>query len=205
MENEQIKLVDIQNYYKSNIYPYTYEISSYNSLKLEFNIQPDNLCHLLFGTVNKGMAKNYKIYKGLPGYQNIENELITFDNLPPTILKYANGRMYDFIEIHRLLTNPKGVIFFNKNVDCSNSKILNRLNIKKCSDIEADFMIYKNINAKKYIHLFLRNVKTSKGNVILTPVNFLSIPINENNNGRHFIDNQKELVICDVCCKAYNI
>lgn len=192
-------LLEVLNYYKDCILPYRYEIYSHNNLKLEFEIATDNLCHLLFGTVNANMVSNYKQYKGQLGYDNIKNGTLTFDNMPTSILKYTHDkkRIYDFFEINTLLDKPKGVFFLNESVDCSGSKnFIRNFNIKNSSDIRADFMLYKNIRNQKIMHLFLRNEKEGGNKIKLVPVSFFSIPISQK-EGKHFINKQKGFEVCD--------
>lgn len=186
-------LLDILNYYKANVLPYKYEVCSRNSLKLEFEIDKKSICHLLLGTVSDGMASNIKLYKGERGYNGIEDGSVTFKNLPKPILKYANNRMYDFLEIDSLLKNDaigvNGIFFLNENVNLQKNEkndILKRLNILKPSNIDADFMIYKKINNQKYMQLFLKNQGSR-----LIPVSFFCVPITPKNPGLHFIERQK--------------
>lgn len=201
IENVEPTLKDILEYYKANVLPYKYEICSFNSLKLEFEIDTKRICHLLFGSVSDGMATNIKLYKGERGYNNIDNGSVRFDNLPKPISDYANNRMYDFCDIHKLLKNDpqgvKGVFFLNKSVDLDNkdkNKFLRKLlNITKHSNIEADFMIYKKINNQKYMHLFLRNEGKN-----LIPVSFFCVPIKPDNPGDHFIEKQKEFKVLNI-------
>ena len=180
------ELIEIVNYYKVNIKPYTYKIMSDNNLLLEFQINEDNLCHLLFGTIQKGM-KNRGNYMGNLGYKNLELETVTKENLPNEIKKHANERTDWFPNIHKLLDNPKAGYFFNKEI----VEIGKAIRLNK-TDIQGDFLIYKEVDGY-YLHLILKNI-SQNGTVVPIPCCFFVRKVSKD-RAEMFIEKQKEFRI----------
>lgn len=158
---DQITLKDIVEFYESQICPYRYTYICEHDLKLSFTFEDENLCHLLFGTIDRTFYKR-KDYVGKLGYNNIKEGIVTLNNLPPVICSKGIHRLLNFILISKILSSPT-VIIFNNNLIKQNGK--NYLN----SCIQARFLLAKQIAPSNYIHLFL-NLEGPKK--ILVPKSF---------------------------------
>lgn len=181
-----LSLIEIINHYDTVLSPFNYIIKSQNNLTLEFDIKPSEVCHLLFGTINKGLPMRQN-YKGLNGYNKIKDETVTWDNLPHSVKKHSNIRTEYFDKFHKLLDKPSSGIFYN-------SKIVQNIHALKLktTDIQGDFLIYKVID-NCILHLILENVSTN-GTYRLTPKCFFVRKL-ANSNADVFLQNQKEFPI----------
>lgn len=157
----QITLKDIVVFYENQILPYRYTYTCEHELKISFIFEDENLCHLLFGTIDKHYHKR-KEYVGKLGYNNIKNGIVTLENLPSFIRSKSIHRILDFILISKIISKPTVIIFNNKLVKQDGNKYLN-------SDIKAKFLLAKQLTVFQYIHLFLNEVGPQKK---LAPISF---------------------------------
>jgi len=151
---DNLTLKDLIVFYENDIMPYRYIYECEHNLKVSFTFEEENLPHLLFGTIEKTYAKR-KDYTGQLGYDNMKNGLVTLDNLPKFIYDKGIHRILNFILISKVLAKPS-VIIFNKNLVKQNgNKYIN-------TNINAKFLLDRNLNNGKHIHLFLDQVGKSK-------------------------------------------
>lgn len=164
------RLQEVIDYYEREIKPYRFTYTAKNNLTLSFTIEPEQVPHLLFGTVDG--VKNAASYRGIKGYNNIKGGIIKIDTLPGSIKSKAKQRINAFTDLHLLLGNPKG-IFYNK-------KLVERGNAlhTKISNIDAEYLLF-NVTVKgQRLHLFLANCKQGK-ETFLVPMSFFSQPLKE--------------------------
>lgn len=160
-EQTELELLDVINYYESKIKPYKYIYRFKNNLTLEFQIEEDQICHLLIGTLPKGMANKCK-YKGQEGYKNIKSGILKLSNLPPQIDKRkVKNRCRAFLKLDKILQNPKAIIY-NPNIIKKGSSI----KLGK-SVLQAEYLFYKIID-EKIVHVFLRNDNKSENIVVVS-------------------------------------
>ena len=146
----QISLQVLLSYFEQYILPFKYIYTCRNKLTIEFTIKERELCHLLFGTIDKNFPHASK-YKGELGYKNIKDGSLTLGNLPQQILKKAKSRIMFFIYLDVLLDNPRLIYFNPKIVDRGNFNIAH-------TQVDADFLFHK-IIADYNIHFFIKNWK----------------------------------------------
>lgn len=183
IDDDKNLLIDAINFYESYIMPYKYIYICDNNLKIEFNITPEEVCHLIFGTLGQNIKKKSD-YKGLKGFNNIKSKSLKFKELPYDLQKKPKPRIKALMALPQLLDNPK-IIYFNQQIiNVGISKIFK-------SDIDANFLIYneiENIN----VHLFLRNI-IRKGN--FEKISCVSL---FHNKPKTYIENQIELRVLEI-------
>lgn len=169
------ELYELAEFYKEKIEPYTYTYKALFGIEIELNFTDCQFCHLIFGTVKN--VPNSSLYKGIKGFENIMNFKITSPPSYKDVQKNYKSKKDALYCIPDLLNKPK-IYMFNKNiVDCGKIKGL------KKTDIEADFLLYKEIDGKK-IHLFL---KWSENDKKIVPCSLIK------NNADTYLENQIEL------------
>ena len=142
--NELFKLAE---FYQENLIPYTYTYKALFGIEIELSFSDNQFCHLIFGYVKD--IPNAFSYKGKKGYDKIINLEITSPPPYKDIPKKYKSKRDAFYYIPKLLEKPT-IYMFNKDiVDCGKLKGL------KKTDIDADFLLYRDVDGKK-IHLFLR-------------------------------------------------
>lgn len=183
---DQLSLKFLQSHYENHILPYTFIYKCPNSMSIEFSVEKENFCHLILGTIPKGTSKAYQ-YKGLPGYEAIKNNTVTFNNLPSQpkeFKKNVKNKARGFIYLDILLDYPTPTIIYNKNIVESGKIPVGE------SNIDADFLLCKKIG-KQNLHLFLKNKNVKKDNPITVPVSFLIQPASKS----RYLNNQKPLIV----------
>lgn len=159
LKDEDINLKDLMIFYEENIIPYLYTYECEHELKVRFSFEDENLCHLLYGTVDKTFS-NRKNYTGKQGYECIKNETVTFEKLPEKLKKKCIHRIKSFLLIEKILEKPK-VIIYNKNM-------VDRKKLKE-SLIQSKFLLYRELNTGSIVHLFVDERGNSKK---LIPISF---------------------------------
>lgn len=172
-EISEVSLQVLQTYYENEILPYKYRYECNNGLTLDFFVEKSEFCHLLLGSVDK-LVSDPNTYKGVKGYDNIKNNVVTIDNLPSKIKDSARYRIKSFIFLPLLLKNPQ-IIYFNKHI--SNTQI------------PADFLLYKTFEKIK-MHFFLKTINNKTGH--LACLSFF------HNEGDKYISNQIKLKVKNV-------
>lgn len=178
MENSDNKIYNLIKFYNSELKPFRYIYKCMFGININFTIEPDQVCHLILGSVNKNIP-NANEYKGIKGYNNIVSKKIT--KVPSQIKKEFNSKSKGFLYLPKLLENPTAIFF--------NHEIVQKGNIKGLgsTDIEADFLLYKEFQNIK-IHLFL---KWSPNKNKLVPYSLIK------NSKDKYIVNQKSIKILD--------
>lgn len=146
-ENELTKLV---SFYEEEIKPYNYSYNLMFGTNFNFTFDPSEICHLIFGTLkNKNIPKASQ-YKGQAGFDNIVNGVIT--TVPPQLRKAYKNKAPAFYHLPQLLRKPTAIYF--------NPSIVSKGSMGANTDIDGDFLLYKEIN-KKNIHLFIKWIAKS--------------------------------------------
>lgn len=151
-ETSPNELQQVLEYYERNIEPYKYIFHCELGLTLEFTIEKNQLCHLLFGTIEKSISNRRNFY-GETGYNAIKKGTIKkISDLPYKNRSHARNRIKYFYQIDKLLKNPK-VIHYNQNIVRKG----NDIKIGK-SIIKANYLCTKILTEEKdfIIHLFLK-------------------------------------------------
>ena len=146
---EKNTLYDLIEFYDSSIASFTYSYQCKFGTNITFSIEPEKVCHLLFGTLKDKNLVNSNEYKGIKGYTNIKDKTIT--EVPNQLKRAFKSKSPAFSNLDKLLANPT-VIYFNQNLATSNG-------IK--TRIPADFLLYKQIGSLK-VHLFLQWIEREK-------------------------------------------
>lgn len=177
--NSYSDIFNIVKFYDNNIKDFEYNFTCRYNMELKFSINPDNLCHLIFGSMGTNIP-NAKEYKGIKGYENIKSGKIR--TVPIQIRKDSHKKIQAFKYLPELLKKPK-IFYFNKDiVDIGNIKGL------KTTQIDAEFMLFKEIDSLK-IHFFLKWVEKENK---LVPYSLL------HNRKSNYIANQKEIKLIEL-------
>ncbi|MCY6485888.1 hypothetical protein OW763_16375 [Clostridium aestuarii] len=179
MQNSDDKLYNLIDFYNREIKPFRYIYNCMFGININFTIEPEEVCHLIFGSVKNKNIPNAKSYKGILGFNNISTKQIT--RPPYQIRKEFNIKSDAFLYLPKLLNDPTAIFFNHEIVD--KGKVPGFLT----TSIDADFLLYKNID-NKCIHLFL---KWSKEKNKLVPYSLLR------NNKDNYISKQKHIKILD--------
>lgn len=180
------ELIDLVNYYDSVLSPYRYILTSHNGLTLDFDIKPNEMCHLVFGTIDDKLPKKEN-YKGLKGYQKLKDGTVTWNNLPHAVKKHSNIRTEYFDQLHKVIEKPTGAIFYNSQI------VPNPHALKlKSTDIQGDYLIYKKTESC-ILHLILANIRGGS-TIRLIPTCFFVRKL-ENSNADIFLQKQKEFQV----------
>lgn len=183
---DQLSLKFLQSYYENQILPYTFVYKCPNSMSIEFSVEKENFCHLILGTIPKGISKASQ-YKGLAGYEAINNNIVTLNNLPAQpkeFIKNVRKKARGFIYLDTLLDYPTPTIIYNKEIVESGKIPVGE------SNIDADFLLCKKIGNQN-LHLFLKNRNVKKDNPITVPISFLIQPVSKS----RYLNNQKPLIV----------
>ncbi|MEF9992743.1 MAG: hypothetical protein RR676_12990 [Acinetobacter sp.] len=179
MEKSNDELYDIIKFYKSDIEPFRYFYKCMFGIQIDFSIDPDQVCHLIFGSVAKLNIPNASEYKGNLGYNNISNKKIT--KVPRGLKENYETKRKAFFLLPKLLKKPDVIFFNDKIVESGNIKGL------QTTRIDGDFLLYKQID-KINVHLFL---KWSYEKKTLVPYSLI------NNKKDNYILNQKKLKVVE--------
>lgn len=164
----KLSLKLLQDYYKTNLMPYTYEFELPGDTTIKLNFPKAQFCHLLaiekIMTLQGKKMKNVKNYKGLKGYNNIENLLLTLDNLNTkphkSYFRKSENKFLYFHLLHKLIEKPILLDFDQSKVNPS-------------TFIQADLLFY-DVMSENYIHLGVINPKKSENNYV--PCSFFVEP-----------------------------
>ena len=175
------ELFQLAEFYQENLIPNTYIYEDRLGIRIELSFRYDQFCHLIFGYV-KGIP-NAVSYKGERGFEKIINLQVTSPPPYNDIPKKYKSKKDAFYYIPELLKKPKIYMFNKQIVNCGNIKGL------KGTDIDADFLLYKEFDNGKQIHLFL---KWSDDLKKIVPYSLIK------NNKDNYIEKQIELkkIIC---------
>lgn len=176
LTEEELCLKDILTYYEKEIMPFKYTYECEYGLHISFCFNKDNLCHLLFGTIDKKKHPSWKKkYSGNKGYEGIDTKSITLENLPDELKSKAINRAGSFILINKLLKKPSIIHFNCALVKNSNIKTIN-------TNIDAKYLLNKKTIEGTTLHLFLK--ETDAKHSILVPNSFFP------NSKDNYIENQ---------------
>lgn len=140
------ELYDILMFYETKIRPYEYTYKCEFGTIIKFTMEPDEICHLFFGSLKDKNVPNAKYYKGILGFNSILNKTIT--TVPYQLKKDFKIKSLAFYKLPELLKSPIAIYF--------NDSIVPKGCIKgRSTDIDADFLLYKEIDNKN-IHFFLK-------------------------------------------------
>lgn len=173
LSEDEFSLHDLLYFYEQEIMPYRYIYTCQNNLTIEFCFNQDNFCHLIFGTIDDKTLKPK--YSGKKGYLGISNHDILLEKSPPKLKKKAIERGGNLIFLPKLLSKPT-IIHFNKFL-VKNEKV-KTIN----SEIDAKFLLDKQLCTGDRIHLFLKEVNAKQS--ILVPNSFFP------NDKDNYIDHQ---------------
>lgn len=176
----QIDLPLLQEFYESQLMPYTYafEISSGDRIILKF--EPHRFCHLLGieSVVEKSLHwSKRKDYKGTPGWDKIKDGTLNFQHLKKVGGKKAfnskKDKMVFFYLLPKLLESTNTIIKFNK---------------VPGSNVECELLLYNQLEGV-YLHLGIEKEDDGKS---YYPRTFFIERITANNSGTRFIDGQSD-------------
>lgn len=183
----KITLELLRQYYDKYLRPNTYKflISNDNELnEIVLKFSERNFCHLLgIESTVKGNVpyRTLSEYKGINGWNNIKDELLTFASLKGINKKKFNSnksKMVFFYLIPRLLENAK-VIDFNKELVDGDTRI------------ECDLLFYDELQ-NSYVHL---GIELDFELGFYVPRTFLIKKVTESNKGTKFICDQTEVKV----------
>lgn len=144
------ELQELLSIYETHIQPYEFVYELQFGIKISLVIRPDEVCHLIFGTVKNKNIPNSSFYKGELGYRKIKAGDIK--KAPPQLSKEYKSKSKAFKNLHLLLEKPQAIMF-NKNL------------VKKVicgtTDIDADFLFFKEVNGAS-AHLFLKLINNKR-------------------------------------------
>ncbi|OTX40469.1 hypothetical protein BK709_19580 [Bacillus thuringiensis serovar shandongiensis] len=143
----RLSLKLLQDYYQHNLTPYSYEFELPGNATVNVSFPPAQFCHLL--AIEKIMTLEYtntrrsKHYKGLRGYNNIEQLNLTLNNLNqtpqrPHFRRNENKFLY-FHLMHKVIEKP--IL-----IDYDPAKVT------PTSRIDADFLFH-DVLSDTYLHL----------------------------------------------------
>lgn len=155
-------LQDALTYYEKEIKPYKYIYHCKFGLKLEFDITEDQVCHLLLGTIDKGIP-NRRNFVGKSGYDAIKSGNVKFSQIPKKNIKHVKSRIKHFNLLDKLLSSPK-VIHYNQAITQKGNSIKFNNSL-----IKADYLLIKEIHNNTTLHFFIRENKSN-----LEPVSFFA-------------------------------
>lgn len=177
----------LRQYYQKYLEPnrYKYSLNTGDKVEdLELRFDKENFCHLL--GIESIVKRNVRYkerfnYKGNKGWENIEEQIVTFKTLKDINKRGFNNNKARFVFMYllpRLLENPSAVKFEKERV-------------AKKTNVECEIMFYDSIH-NAYIHIGIENDE-ELGYYI--PRTFLIEKISETNDGTIFIDNQTEIIV----------
>lgn len=132
--------------YKEKIQPYEFTYLCEFGTMVKFIMEPEEVCHLLFGSLKGKNIPNANLYKGISGYEAIVEGRIS--SIPYQLSKEFKSKSIAFTKLPELLKSPT-VIYFNDEIVPTSKKGLN-------TRIDGDFLLYKEIENKN-IHFFLKH------------------------------------------------
>ncbi|HAT4222251.1 hypothetical protein SV13_15920 [Clostridium perfringens] len=176
-DNELYKLL---MFYEREIRPYEFTYICEFGTTIKFTMEPDEVCHLIFGSLKNKQLPKKNLYKGIDGYNAIINGDVT---QVPYVLKDAfKSKSVAFYNLPELLSSPIAIYF--------NELLVQKGSIKGLhSEIDGDFLLYKEIE-KKNIHFFLKYIE--KKNRRLVPYSTF------HNKKNDYILNQKKIKIKEI-------
>lgn len=174
------ELYDLLMFYEKEIRPYEFTYICEFGTTINFTMEPDEVCHLFFGSLKNKQIPNAKLYKGVDGYNAILNGVVT--EVPYQLKKEFKSKSIAFYKLPELLSSPVAIYF--------NEKIVQKGNIKGLhSEIDGDFLLYKEIDNKN-IHFFLKHFPM-KNNRLVPYSTF-------HNKKNDYIVDQKEIKILSI-------
>lgn len=183
MSKPSNELYDILMFYENEIKPYQYTYKCEFGTTINFTMEPDEVCHLFFGSLKNKNIPNAKLYKGQVGYDSILNGTVT--KVPYQLVDAFKSKSLAFYKLPELLEEPT-VIYYNEN-------IIQKGGIRGlCSDIDGDFLLHKEINNKN-IHFFLKHFP-DKNNRLVPYSTF-------HNRKNDYVVNQKKIKVLNVSIK----
>ena len=180
MSKPNNELYDILLFYENKIRPYKYTYKCEFGTTISFTIEPDEVCHLFFGSLKNKNVPNAKLFKGQAGYDAILNGTVT--KVPYQLVNDFKSKSLAFYKLPELLNEPIA-IYYNEN-------IVQKGNIRGFySDINGDFLLYKEIDNKN-IHFFLKHFPNKNDRLI---------PYSTFHNKKNdYIVNQKIIKVLDM-------
>ena len=149
MSNSDDKLYNLVKFYESKIKPFKYTYNCRFGITIDLVIEPEEICHLLFGYLKGKNIPNASNYKGLNGYNLILDKTVT--EAPLQVRKASKIKTDAFIYLPDLLANPD-IIVFNPKIAGKGNGSFSHL---ETTDINGDFLFYKKIDNKQ-VHLFIK-------------------------------------------------
>ena len=178
----EISLELLREYYEKFLYPFEYHYTikyAAGEYTIELRFDMENLSHLLgLESIVKYNLNRHDIkkYKGIHGWENIKNGIITIDTLKginKKRFKSKKDKMVFFYLIPNLITSPKAIYF-------DNSKVNPPTNIK------CEIIFFNNYD-KSVLHL---GIEPNSENTYYIPRTFLIERITKQNGGEKYIENQ---------------
>lgn len=178
LDDGSFSLIDLLNFYKDNLSGKTYIFTCEDNLTITLKFNPDNFCHLLFGTV---FDNEKKFYAGITGYQRISNEITKIENLPKYLKKKVSNRGASLILLNKLLNKPKLILF--------NQHLVQNTKIKELeTSIKAKYLLYFQTTDGTNLHLFINSYSKN----VFVPISFFP------NSTDNYIKNQIKFKVKNV-------
>ncbi|MHB1652317.1 MAG: PBECR4 domain-containing protein [Desulfitobacteriaceae bacterium] len=183
-----ITLDILREYYATYLYPFKFQyeielVGSTHKNIVELKFDKENFCHLLGieSIVRYNIPSNHLTnYKGLLGWNNIENGIINFSHLKSLNkgeFKNQKSRFVFFYLIPKLLEAPKAVLY--------DTTIMSR------STVDCEILLYDELQ-RAYVHIGIK-----KDDVLgyFVPKTFLIEKITQNNDGLQYITSQQAISV----------
>lgn len=161
MSNSDDKLYNLVKFYESEIKPFKYTYNCRLGITIDLVIEPQEVCHLLFGYLKNKNIPNATNYKGLNGYNKILDKTVT--EAPLAVRKASKIKTDAFTYLPDLLSKPD-IIVFNPKLAGKGNGGFSHL---ETTDINGDFLFFKQID-KKQLHLFVKWDDTQKRYIALS-------------------------------------
>jgi hypothetical protein len=179
----QLSLKLLLEYYEQKLSPYIYQYEVPGKPTIELTFPKAQFCHLLaiekIMTANKQMRRNSKNYRGILGYENIKNNIITFEifrNKPYRGTFFRNKNKFTYFHLlPKVIENPILIDFDSSKVDPS-------------TKISADLVFY-NVVSGDYLHLAV--VKTEEAGNRYRPRSWFIQSKSDPHIDKFIVDQQK--------------